>query len=90
MVKSTVANIWKNREKISSMIVASDVSIVTKKWYIIHEKAKFDLVDYACWKWFSQQQSKGALVSGPKMQEKALYFFKNLYPDADSKLALVG
>ena len=53
-----------------------------KKRFIVRD-AKYDLVDDACWKWFSQQRSKGAPVSGPLMQEKALSFFQKLYPDAD-------
>ena len=53
-----------------------------KKRCIVRD-AKYDLVDDACWKWFSQQRSKGAPVSGPLMQEKALSFFQKLYPDAD-------
>ena len=53
-----------------------------KKRCIVRD-AKYDLVDDACWKWFSQQRSKGAPVSGPLMQEKVLSFFQKLYPDAD-------
>ena len=45
--------------------------------------AKFDLVDKACWKWFCQQRSKGAPVSGVLLQEKACSFVTKLYPDAD-------
>ena len=46
--------------------------------------SKFDLVDESCWKWFCQQWSKGAPVSGVLLQEKARSIFAKLYPDADS------
>ena len=41
-------------------------------------RAKFDLVDEACWKWFFQQRSKGAPVSGMLLQEKAHFFHEAL------------
>ena len=47
-----------------------------KKRCIVRD-AKYDLVDDACWKWFSQQRSKGAPVSGPLMQEKVLSFSRS-------------
>ena len=79
--KSTVADIWKDRKKISDSIAASELSSYAKKRCIIRA-AKYVLVDDACWKWFCRQRSKGAPISGPLMQEKAL-FFRKLYQDAD-------
>lgn len=82
VAKSTVADIWKDRQKILDFVSASESCSYAKKRCIIRE-AKYDLVDEACWKWFSQQRSKGAAVSGPLLMEKALFFFKQLHPNAD-------
>ena len=56
-----------------------------KKRCIVKE-AYFEKLDKALYTWFIQQRSKGAPVSGPLLQEKALQMFKILYPDkyADS------
>ena len=76
--KSTVADIWKDRNKIIDALV-----LPTLKRCIVR-LPKFDLVDESCWKWFCQQRSKGAPVSGVLLQEKARSFFGKLFPDADS------
>ena len=44
----------------------------------------FEKLDKAVYTWFIQQRSKGAPVSGPLLQEKALQMFKILYPDKDA------
>ena len=88
VAKLTVADIWKDRQKISDCIASSESPSYAKKRCIIRD-AKYDLMDDACWKWFSQQRSKGAPVSGPLMQEKALSFFQKLYPDADPKIRAI-
>ena len=76
VAKSTVAEIWKDRKKSDS------TSFVNKKRCIIRNP-KFHLVDEASWKWFCQQRSKGAPVSGVLLQEKARSFFSKLYPNAN-------
>ena len=71
VAKSTVADIWKSRQKISDSIVASESSLYAKKRCIVR-KVKYNLVDDTCWKWLNQQCSKGALVSGLLIQENQL------------------
>ena len=51
----------------------------------MHCFAFFAKVDQACYEWFLQQRCKGAPVSGPILQEKALQFFHQLYPDAEKE-----
>ena len=83
VAKSTIADIWKDRQKISNTVSASDSPAFANKKRCIIRHAKFDLVDEACWKWFCQQRSRGAPVSGVLLQEKARSFFVKLYPNAD-------
>ena len=83
VAKSTVADIWKDRKKIADAIASSESPSFSNKKRCIIRHRKFDLVDEACWKWFCQQRSKGAPVSGVLLQEKARSFFAKLYPDAD-------
>ena len=81
--KSTVAYVWKAREKIERHVSASDNPSFAKKRCIVKE-ANFEKLDKAVHTWFIQQRSKGAPVSGPLLQEKALQMFKILYPDKDA------
>ncbi len=81
VVKSTVADIWKDRAKLSAAASSSESPAYSYKKRCIVRPPKFQLVDEACWKWFSQQRSKGAPVSGVLLQEKARQFFTKLYPD---------
>lgn len=69
--KSTVGDIWKDREKIQNYVLSSDCPSVSKKRHIIRE-AKFEDLEKALVTWFMQQCSKGAPVSGPLLKEKAL------------------
>ena len=80
--KSTVADVWKAREKIERHDSASDNPSFAKMRCIVKE-ANFEKLDKAVYTWFIQQRSKGAPVSGPLLQEKALQMFKILYPDKD-------
>lgn len=82
IAKSTVSDIWKDRLKIEDRVAASDDVTFAKRRCIIRE-AKFDLVDEAVWKWFTQQRSKGGAISGVLLMEKAQMYFSKLYPDAD-------
>ena len=54
VAKSTIADIWKHRQKISNAVSASDLPAFANKRRCIIRHAKFDLVDEACWKWFCQ------------------------------------
>lgn len=81
VAKSTVADIWKDREKLSAATSSSESPAFYSKKRCIVRPPKFQLVDEACWKWFCQQRSKGAPVSGVLLQEKAKSFFSKLYPD---------
>ncbi|KAI6655391.1 Jerky protein homolog-like [Oopsacas minuta] len=45
-----------------------------------YRKIQFEDLDKACNIWFLQQRSKGAPISGPLLQEKALQLFPKLYP----------
>ena len=63
VAKSTVCDIWKYRQKIEECIASSDSVSLAKKQCIIRDP-KFELIDSACWKWFYQQRSRGAPVSG--------------------------
>lgn len=80
---STVGDISKERKKIMDAAASSDYPALSFKKHCIVRPPKFHLVDEACWKWFSQQRSKGAPVSGVLLQEKARSFFPKLYPDED-------
>ena len=82
VAKSTVGDIWKYRQKIEDCVLSSESLVFAKKRCIVRDP-KFELVDAACWKWFCQQRSKGAPVSGVLLQEKARVFFAKLYLDAD-------
>ena len=62
--KPTIADIWKDHQKISDAVSASEAPAFVNKKRCIIRPAKFDLVDEACWKWFCQQRSRGAPVSG--------------------------
>ncbi len=81
VAKSTVADIWKDRAKLSAAASSSESPAYSYKKHCIVCPPKFQLVDEACWKWFSQQRSKGAPISGVLLQEKARQFFTKLYPD---------
>ncbi len=83
VAKSTVADIWKDRQKIINAISSSESPAFSNKKRCIIRPPRFELVDEACWRWFCQQRSKGAPVSGVLIQEKARSFFYKLYPDAD-------
>ena len=82
IAKSTVGDIWKDRQKIEDCISSSESLTFAKKRCIVREP-KYDLIDSACWQWFCQQRAKGAPVSGVLLQEKARVFFVKFYPDAD-------
>ena len=70
VAKSTVGDIWKNREKIEIHVSASTNPAFAKKRCIVRD-AHFHKLDEACYIWFQQQRAKGAPVSGPLLQEKA-------------------
>ena len=78
----TVGDIWKEREKIENYIGTGECPSALKKRCIVKE-ALFSKVDQACYEWFMQQRCKAAPVYGPILQEKALHFFHQLYPDAE-------
>ena len=82
--KSTVGDIWKDREKIERHVSVSDCPSFAKKRCIVRE-AKFEELDKVCYTWFMQQCSKGAPVSGPLIKEKALQLFPTIYPDKDAE-----
>ena len=78
--KSTVGDVWKDRDKIEAHVSASGNPSFAKKRCIVRDP-QFDNLDQACYLWFQQQRSKGAPVSGPVLQEKALQLFSSLHPD---------
>jgi len=82
VAKSTVCDIWKDRQKIQDCVSSSDSPVLAKKRCIIRDP-KYELVDSACWQWFCQQRSRGAPVTGVLLQEKARSFFVKFYPDCD-------
>ena len=83
VMKSTVGDIWKYCQKLEDCISSSESLLYAKKCCVVHEP-KYDLVNSACWKWFSQLRAKGAPVSGIMLQEKALVFFTELHPDCNA------
>ena len=83
LVKSTVTDNWKNRKKITDSIASSESPAFANEKHCIVGNPKFLLLNEACWKWFRQQHSKDARVSGVLLQEKARSFFVKLYLDAD-------
>ncbi|XP_062513432.1 jerky protein homolog-like [Corticium candelabrum] len=80
--KSTLADIWKSRDKISRHVSGSEIPDGAKKRRVVKEP-QFEKIDEACYMWFAQQRAKGASVSGPLLQEKALALFPSLYPDEE-------
>jgi hypothetical protein len=78
--KSTVGDIWKDREKIQNYVLSSDCPSVSKKRHIIRE-AKFEDLEKALVTWFMQQCSKGAPVSGPLLKE-SFTAFHSIYPES--------
>ena len=82
VAKSTVNDIWKSRE-IIDMHVTTSASPRFAKRHCIVRYAHFQKLDEACYNylWFQQQRVKGALVSVPLVQEKALQLFPSLYQD---------
>ena len=76
MPKSTVADVWKAREKIERQVSASDNPSFAKKRCIVKD-ANFEKLDKAVYTWFIQQRSKGAPVSRPLLQEKAFVNVQN-------------
>ena len=82
--KSTVGDIWKDREKIEKYVSTSDCPTFAKKRCIVRE-AKFEELEKACYTWFMQQRSKGAPVSGPLLKEKALQLFPSIYPESSAQ-----
>ena len=74
--KSTVADIWKDRNKIIDALASSVLPTLEKKKRCIVRLPNFDLVDESCWTWFCQQRSKGAPVSGVLLQEKNQVIFR--------------
>ena len=83
VAKSTITDIWKDRQKIADSIASSESPAFTNRKRCIICHPKFHLVDEACWEWFCQQCSKDAPVSGVLLQEKACSFFTKLHPNND-------
>ena len=65
VAKSTVGDIWNDRQKIEDCVSSSESLILrfTKKRCNVCEP-KNELIDLACWQWFCQQHAKGPPVSG--------------------------
>ena len=59
--KSTIRDVWKDRDKIEAHVSASGNPSFAKKRCIVREP-QFDKLDQACYLWFQQQHSKGAPV----------------------------
>ena len=85
IAKSAIADILRDREKITDSVASSESPAFANKKRCVIRHPKFNLVDEACWKWFCQQRSKARCscfwhaASG----ESACSFFAKLYPDAD-------
>lgn len=77
-----MADISEDREKIEKFVSASERFSFAKRRRIVRE-ALLTKVDQGMPWWFMQQRSKGAPISGPILQEKALQFFPQFYPDAE-------
>ena len=87
--KSTIGDIWKEQDKIENYVSMSDCPSIAKKKCIIR-KAKFEELEKVCFMWFMQQHSKGALVSGPLLKEKALQLFYSIYPESSYQSFVVS
>ena len=81
IAKSTVADIWKDREKLKNFVSTADVLSLAKKKCIVRE-SQFPLLDDALSVWFTQLRGRGAPVPGAVIQSKALEMFATLYPGA--------
>ena len=81
--KSTIADIWKQRAKITAHVSSSSCPASVKKRCIVRE-GQFEQLDKVCYTWLMQQRSKGAPISGPLLQEKVLQLFPTVYPHADA------
>jgi len=80
--KSTVGDIWRERDKIEAHVSASENPLFAKKHCIMRDP-HFEKLDEACYLWFQKQGSKGSPISGPLLQEKARHLFPSLYPDKE-------
>ena len=81
LAKSTISDIWKDREKIKKHVAScANPKQFAKRRCLVREPLLDDL-DKACYLWFLQQRGKGAPVSGPIIREKALQLFAVLYPE---------
>ena len=80
--RSTVNDIWRQREKIEQYITCCDNFTLVKKRCMIRQ-IHFPELDKACHIWFLQQRSKAAPVSGPILPEKSLQLFPKIYPQSD-------
>ena len=65
IAKSTVADIWRDREKKTDFVASSESPAFTNNKRCVIRHPKFDLVDEACWKWFCQQCSRVLLFCWP-------------------------
>ena len=81
IAKSTVADIWKDREKLKNFVSTADVLSLAKRKCIGRE-SQFPLLDDALSVWFTQLRGRGAPVPGAVIQSKALEMFATLYPGA--------
>ena len=78
--KSTVGDIWKDREKIEKHMTTGYCPSLAKKRCIVRN-VNFEKLDQACHVWCLQHRSKGAPLSGPLLREKALQLFAKVYPE---------
>ena len=83
VAKSTVSDISHDRVKIKEYVSSAEAPESFAKKRHIMRRAHFGKLDEAVHMWFVQECSRGAPVSGPLLQEKAISLFKLLYQDKD-------
>ena len=77
--KSTVADIWKGKEKIEEHLSASEYPELAKKGKLLNGQSLIRSINpvscCSCRNW-----SKGAAISGPLLQEKGKDLYHDLHP----------
>ena len=81
MLKSTVHDIVKNKEKLRSFLTEVQEGDCIKKRRVVR-RADLDKLDKAVYLWFVQQRCKGTPISGPLLMGKALQLYPLLYTNA--------
>lgn len=86
----TVGDWRRNRQKIEQFCAHHNCVEGTSQGRRSMKRAEYEKTSEALFLWFSQQRQKGCPISGPILQEKALFFRNQLKEGEDDFTASVG